>query len=187
MGVQKCLLFVVFNYRRVRAPVPAFPSCSYIISLQHTSHPPQQHSQTLISLSFLLREAKMRMLTSLAAWGDGQKGSEVSVTAGKKKKQTCCGSAASSWNRWCSRFGASMSCLATWRAFPGYSFTVPDDLWDLWDFQQILHFHMSTSRRWTRHSSLQKKNKNHTLSIINNSSQKPELREQFQCHHTKSH
>lgn len=28
----------------------------------------------------------MRMLTSLAAWGDGQKGSEVSVTAGKKKK-----------------------------------------------------------------------------------------------------
>lgn len=28
----------------------------------------------------------MRMLTSLAAWGDGQKGSEVSVTDGKKKK-----------------------------------------------------------------------------------------------------
>lgn len=28
----------------------------------------------------------MRMLTSLAAWGDGQKGSEVSVRDGKKKK-----------------------------------------------------------------------------------------------------
>lgn len=129
-------LFVVLNYRRVTAPVPAFPF------LQLHNQPPTHHhnipEESFPTVFYSERQkwgCSSALLPVERGW-DGQEGSE------KKKKNKLslvlrfyprvCGCAASSWSS-SSRFGASVSCLPSWRAFPSYSFAVPEDLWGFQD------------------------------------------------------